>query len=200
MKLVKRIPLGLEIPGLREGLSRMLREYEVQESISEGVARVLRGEVNTAMKQKGEEQKRGVRFDVAPVEKALERQEKKKHHPPKVVRPGFCAGCDDVIRETGTYSAVLLHRYVTFADYQVGKDLLVGFPCSHIFHLPCLLRYEKEEDYELPGVLSSFGNYDDAFDSGYDRSIGPKVDHAALLRTFIEGGCPVPMHHADANG
>lgn len=45
LKLVKRIPLGLEIEGLREGLGRMLREYEVQESICEGVARVLRGKL-----------------------------------------------------------------------------------------------------------------------------------------------------------
>ena len=27
----------------------------------------------------------------------------------------------------------------------------------------------------------------------YDRSIGPKVDHAALLRTVIGDGCPVEV-------
>ncbi|KAL8822609.1 MAG: hypothetical protein Q9191_006655, partial [Dirinaria sp. TL-2023a] len=42
IKLVRRIPEGLEIEGLKEGLMRMMRGYEIQYSISEGVARVLR--------------------------------------------------------------------------------------------------------------------------------------------------------------
>lgn len=101
LKLVKRIPLGLEIEGLREGLGRMLREYEVQESISEGVARVLRGEVNAAMVERGAGQRKGVRFDVGPMDKKEEREERQRHRPPKVVRPGFCAGCDDAVNESG---------------------------------------------------------------------------------------------------
>ena len=28
----------------------------------------------------------------------------------------------------------------------------------------------------------------------FERSIGPKVDHAALLGTQIGGGCPVAVH------
>jgi len=103
LKLVKRIPLGLEIEGLREGLGRMLREYEVQESISEGVARVLRGEVNAAMVERGAGQRKGVRFDVGPMDKKEEREERKRHRPPKVVRPGFCAGCDDAVNENGGF-------------------------------------------------------------------------------------------------
>lgn len=64
IKLVRRIPAGLEIEGLREGLSRMIREYEVQHSISLGVARVLRGEVAAAMAKRGCGQRKGVKFDV----------------------------------------------------------------------------------------------------------------------------------------
>lgn len=64
IKLVRRIPAGLEIEGLREGLSRMIREYEVQYSISLGVARVLRGEVAAAMAKRGSGQRKGVKFDV----------------------------------------------------------------------------------------------------------------------------------------
>ena len=77
-----------------------------------------------------------------------------------------------------------------------GTEFLIGFPCSHVFHLPCLLRYE-DEDTELPEILSSFTPFDENPDGSYDRSIGPKVDHAALLRTVVGGGCPVPMHHVD---
>jgi hypothetical protein len=62
--LVRRIPEGLEIEGLREGLIKMIKEYEIQHSISEGVARVLRGEVTMSMDELRTGQKKGVRFDV----------------------------------------------------------------------------------------------------------------------------------------
>ena len=103
LKLVKRIPLGLEIQGLREGLGRMLREYEVQESISEGVARVLRGEVNAAMQQRGRGQRKGVRFDVAKHhdESSNHLDGNKPKHPPKKIRPGYCVGCGEMFTEHG---------------------------------------------------------------------------------------------------
>lgn len=115
LKLVKRIPLGLEIEGLREGLGRMLREYEVQESISRGVARVLRGEVNTAMVERGRGMRKGVRFD--PLQKQQQQQQstsaatkgtgKEKQSGGfvgQVVRPGYCAGCGEGIGASlGTY-------------------------------------------------------------------------------------------------
>merc|ERR1712093_573305 len=62
--LVRRIPEGLEIEGLREGLSRMIKEYEIQHSISSGVARVLRGEVATAQTTLRAGQRKGVKFDI----------------------------------------------------------------------------------------------------------------------------------------
>ena len=51
-------------------------------------------------------------------------------------------------------------------------------------------------------MLSSFNSLgdDEDEDDGYDRSIGPKVDHAALLRTVVGGGCPVASHHIDGEG
>jgi hypothetical protein len=64
IQLVKRIPEGLEIEGLRDGIGRMVREYEIQHSISEGVARVLRGEVTMGMNTLRAGQKRGVKFEV----------------------------------------------------------------------------------------------------------------------------------------
>ena len=59
----------------------------------------------------------------------------------------------------------------------------------------------------MPEVLASFnslgGHEDDGYDGyggGFERSIGPKVDHAALLRTVVGGGCPLAMHHVDGEG
>lgn len=64
IKLVRRIPEGLEIEGLREGVGRMLREYEIQGSISEGVARVLRGEVAAGMDTLREGRAKGIKFNI----------------------------------------------------------------------------------------------------------------------------------------
>ena len=66
IQLVRRIPEGLEIEGLRDGIGRMVREYEIQHSISEGVAKVLRGEVAAGMDTLRAGQKRGVKFEVIP--------------------------------------------------------------------------------------------------------------------------------------
>ena len=101
--LVKRIPTGLEIEGLREGLGRMLREYEVQESISMGVARVLRGEVNQAMVARSKEQKSGVKFDIVALSGPVEKGK------PKEVKAGYCTGCGEVFREHGKSE-----RFITF--------------------------------------------------------------------------------------
>ncbi|CAI6339022.1 unnamed protein product [Periconia digitata] len=66
IQLVRRIPEGLEIEGLRDGIGRMVREYEIQHSISEGVARVLRGEVAAGMDTLRAGRRRGVKFEVIP--------------------------------------------------------------------------------------------------------------------------------------
>lgn len=80
IKLVRRIPEGLEIEGLRDGIGRMVREYEIQYSISEGVARVLRGEVAAGMDTLRSGQKRGVKFEVIPSGGQSHRQKTKHHH------------------------------------------------------------------------------------------------------------------------
>jgi len=105
--LVRRIPKGLEIEGLREGLSRMIREYEIQDSISEGVARVLRGEVAMGMDVLRAGQKRGVRFDVShdrhrrttvsQPEKGAEVEGSTVREP----KPGHCVGCGKAFGEKG---------------------------------------------------------------------------------------------------
>lgn len=77
IQLVRRIPEGLEIEGLRDGIGRMVREYEIQHSISEGVAKVLRGEVATGMDTLRAGQKRGVKFEVIPCDDESDRLQRK---------------------------------------------------------------------------------------------------------------------------
>ena len=121
--LVRRIPPGLEIKGLRDGLSRMIREYEIQHSISEGVARVLRGEVAAKMGLRAKGQRKGVKFNVAKSTtankhgshytgasapagdppKAQKQTGTAPHHPVKA-QTGHCPRCGKRIIENGTYT------------------------------------------------------------------------------------------------
>ena len=113
--LVRRIPKGLEIEGLREGLSRMIREHEIQDSISEGVARVLRGEVAMGMDVLRAGQKKGVRFDVShgrPRRTTVPQPDKGPGLENAVVknpRPGHCVGCDKTFGESGKPSASTIY-------------------------------------------------------------------------------------------
>lgn len=111
IKLVKRIPSGLEIEGLREGLTRMIREHDIQASISQGVAKVLQGEVAIGMDKLRNGQRRGIKFDILDDEKAVDTEVQGLPGPPKegddeaqnaeqtstdkkrALEPGHCAGC-----------------------------------------------------------------------------------------------------------
>ncbi|KAI9743204.1 MAG: Vacuolar protein sorting-associated protein 41 [Claussenomyces sp. TS43310] len=179
--LVRRIPEGLEIPGLREGLSRMVREYDIQHSISSGVARVLRGEVAIAQITLRAGQRKGVKFDiihredhidVAPSDLTTDTQSATPASPPaaaqKEPQPGHCVSCQEPFNEE-------------------EKETLVGFACGHIFHLPHLLSYLHPSRPPTPPRVETNENGDYA----RTRSIGAKVTHARLLRDKISGGCPV---------
>ena len=96
IRLVRRIPEGLEIEGLRDGVARLMREFEIQGSISEGVARVLRGEVAKGLEALRTGRAVGIRFDVAPPEEDGEKEaagddaaEGRHGETP----PGHCAEC-----------------------------------------------------------------------------------------------------------
>jgi hypothetical protein len=103
--LVRRIPEGLEIEGLREGLSRMIREHEIQYSISHGVARVLRGEVYAAMQRLRTGQRKGLRFEVP--DGNLEEQQN------AVSAPGFCQQCGEPLSESGKLYSSFFHTSPT---------------------------------------------------------------------------------------
>lgn len=179
--LVRRIPEGLEIDGLREGLSRMIKEHEIQHSISSGVARVLRGEVATAQATLRAGQRKGVKFDVvhkdsdhidvAPSDVATDVESDALKHGivdiKKKPKAGHCVGC---------------HK--PFSAEEV--ETLVGFACGHVFHLSHLLSYNHpEEESDAPVTEETEVRFE------VTRSVGAKVTHARLLRDKIRDGCPV---------
>ncbi|KAF2758213.1 hypothetical protein EJ05DRAFT_452890 [Pseudovirgaria hyperparasitica] len=199
IKLIRRIPEGLEIEGLREGIGRMIREYGVQHSISEGVSKVLRGEVSIAMETLRSGQKRGVRFEVAhknppeveitvqpapvaePVEEAylamnIAGAPKQELEDEEDYKPGACVGCRDIFLENET-------------------DTLIGFACGHVYHLTCLLDQlpgssaTAEAAQAMQQRLAASVDADDI--SFSSRSVGAKVAHAHIIRSVVREGCPV---------
>ncbi|OBT68915.1 hypothetical protein VE03_01339 [Pseudogymnoascus sp. 23342-1-I1] len=187
--LVRRIPEGLEIDGLRDGLSRMIKEYEIQHSISSGVARVLRGEVASAQNTLRSGQRKGVKFDVVvkaedhidvtPVDVAApaadtdnkDNDDAAAVRAQKPIRPGHCVGCHEPFTEG-------------------EQETLVGFACGHVFHLSHLLEYTHPSRPATPPSVE----LDEDGQFVQNHSVGAKVTHARLLRDKISGGCPVAGH------
>ena len=112
VQLVHRIPEGLEIEGLKNGLSRILKEYELQHSISQGVARILRGEVAFAMETLRVGRVKGIKFDIGiplhvPHDETVEAKEAhpsipagqtvRSHH----LASGVCERCDKTLTVSG---------------------------------------------------------------------------------------------------
>lgn len=199
IKLVRRIPEGLEIEGLREGLKHIMKEHEIQYSISSGVARVLRSEVAAAQNDLRSGQRKGVKFEVViqsnehvdikvkdvahpPVnaeeveESFLEAPKAKVEQPGhthQAPEPGHCAQCTE-----------------PFTEYEM--ETLVGFACGHVFHLSHLL----ELLYPGKGLNADYGlaASEESIRSGY--RVGSKVTHARLLKDRIRDGCPVCTYHS----
>ncbi|KAI1258719.1 hypothetical protein F5Y18DRAFT_412230 [Xylariaceae sp. FL1019] len=207
--LVRRIPEGLEIPGLREGLKHIMKEHEIQYSISSGVARVLRSEVAAAQTQLRGGQRKGVKFDIV-VHSGdhVDIEAKDVPNPPVVelssptatphtngsgtpsttpAKPDSSAGVKDKQqsehdhREAEPGHCAKCHE--PFSEFDT--ETLVGFACGHVFHVTHLLEVLGQDvDSNIVG------------DGEIDRSrggryVGSKVTQARLLRDRVRSGCPV---------
>lgn len=155
--LVRRIPEGLEIEGLREGIRHIIKEHEIQWSISEGVARVLRSEVAGWQAKLRGGQRRGIKFEVvsdADGEKQVQQtphqsppqqksgppqqqqggQQLKKDSPSRDAARGTCAHCGVGLSDTDSHDGASQDDPLAAASRGI-----VGFACGHVFHLPHLL-------------------------------------------------------------
>lgn len=180
--LVRRIPEGLEIDGLREGLTHMMKEHEIQYSISSGVARVLRSEVAAAQNDLRAGQRKAIKFEVdvhstehidvevKDVPTDPENPERNASHPVtdhdhRVPQVGHCARCHE-----------------PFTEYEM--ETLVGYACGHVFHVSHLLEM-------LHGGKKVDVNLGNGVEEGSRYSVGMKVMRARLLKDKVRGGCPV---------
>ena len=215
--VVRRIPEGLEIPGLKSGIQRLVREFEIQMSISEGVARVLRGEVSMGMDTLRAGRKKGVRFEVKhenardvdlavvdpptqvpdgeelPVpHRLVKNTDTKSEVAQRPAKPGHCVGCDDVFHEDGK-STLSYHPIISMLTIKTEKETLIGFACGHVYHLSCLLDANPDThgSREAEDLLAQMHRAaEEGEDAGYGgRSVGAKVAHAHIIGNVVKGGC-----------
>jgi len=184
--LVKRIPSGLEVEGLKDGLKKMIREYDLQDSISSGVAKVLSSEVAVGMDTLRRGRRKGIKFDIGfvqqpkgpggpGVETTQNLTDGDNHITELEIQPGHCASC-----------------YRAFHPDE--SETLVGFACGHIYHVSHLLHGPDSEGDESTLPRSARDAEDEA-DTGerFTRSVAPKVTNARLLKDKIQavGGCNI---------
>ncbi|KAJ5760941.1 hypothetical protein N7520_008097 [Penicillium odoratum] len=181
IKLVRRIPSGLEIEGLRDGLTRLIREHDLQASISRGAARVMQGEVALGMDTLRRGQRRGIAFNigennvVSPKNQNIDTASVSSGSTMHAgTRPGTCGGCQ-----------------VPFTPNE--REILVGFACGHVFHLSHL--HSEESQYSstnsVAGRTPRPSSPSEESSSTASRTVGPKVTTARLLRDKIGEGCRI---------
>ncbi|KIW88981.1 uncharacterized protein Z519_10465 [Cladophialophora bantiana CBS 173.52] len=187
--LVKRIPSGLEVEGLKDGLKKMIREYDLQDSISAGVARVLSSEVAVGMETLRRGRRKGIKFDIvasplrhqrppAPdVDGSKDQHAEGQQTEAEVeIKPGHCASCHKAFHENET-------------------ETLVAFACGHVYHVSHLLHGPEAEGDEVLLPQNGVIRPDDGEveETRFSRSVGPKVTNARLLKDKIQnvGGCTI---------
>lgn len=214
--LVRRIPEGLEIEGLREGLKHIMKEHEIQFSICEGVARVLRSEVAAAQGRLRMGQRRGVRFEVTAAGKRPTAGDKDAPQPTPpghaaeppaaAAQNGHAPTNGDGVPAHGAPDSRKARKWTPghcaecrepFGEWEV--ETLVGFACGHVFHLTHLLE-------ALHPAGGGKGKGVEGLDAMAEQRasaahlIAAKVTHARLLRDRIAGGCPVCVDREKEEG
>ncbi|KAA8646233.1 hypothetical protein EYZ11_000629 [Aspergillus tanneri] len=200
IKLVRRIPSGLEIEGLREGLSRLIRDHDLQASISQGAAKVLQSEVAVGMNTLRQGQRHGIKFNII--------EDDKKHSESH----SEVSGKDEVKSDADTQSTPTPVAASSTSSSQAGrcagcrqsfhaneKEVLVGFACGHVFHLSHI--HPTESPTPTPESQSaaqtprpfppSRSQTLDEVSLSASRTVGPKVTTARLLRDRIGDGCRI---------
>jgi hypothetical protein len=189
IKLVRRIPSGLEIEGLRDGLTRLIREHDLQAIISQGAARVMHGEVALGMDTLRRGQRRGIAFNIAE-----DANEKKTDLTPtlKNQNPDAASMSSGSTKPTGPKRGTCGGCHVPFKTNE--REILVGFACGHVFHLSHLHPEGSPQNSSTNSVAERTprpSSPSEEFSSTASRTVGPKVTTARLLRDKVGDGCRI---------
>ncbi|KAJ3057973.1 Vacuolar protein sorting-associated protein 41, partial [Quaeritorhiza haematococci] len=134
IRLVRRIPNGLEIPGLRDALIKIMSDNGIQMSLREGCEKILISDTVELLEQLYKAQKRGLEFSA---------------------EFSTCSVCEGLLAHDGKHTPRIL-RHPQSSKSKTSKILdhifpfdtavtpaledasLVMFFCRHTFHSSCL--------------------------------------------------------------
>ncbi|KAI9018076.1 hypothetical protein CLU79DRAFT_761600 [Phycomyces nitens] len=144
LRLIKRIPDELEIPGLKESLLKILQDYNLQMSLHQGCEKILVSDSVFLADRMYKTQKRGIKCDPEEM---------------------LCNICEETVFDDGSMD-----------DF---PNTIVFF-CRHAYHEKCLL---DKNDPEIKATIQS-------------GSLTSKINHASLLKTTRNIGCPICREQA----
>ncbi|CAO1634395.1 unnamed protein product [Parajaminaea phylloscopi] len=181
VQLIRRIQNGLEIPGLRDAVRKILGDYNLQVSLLEGCLDVMDAEGRALAHGRTQAQNQGIALMVAGAD--VEGKESQT----AVVGSGLamatkCRGCGDkLIKEKGPdRSRFTLSDSAPAASISSAKDgrgatssrasgLAVVFLCRHAYHLSCLLAEQSIPARRRREATGDAGRDDDL--DGDDQSL-----------------------------
>ncbi|KAF8309561.1 vacuolar protein sorting-associated protein 41 [Clavulina sp. PMI_390] len=164
-RLIRRIKNGLEIPGLKEALIKILGDFNLQISLLGGCQRILNGDISTL--SRGLQAKQTSGFHASPTR--------------------TCPVCGKLL-----FPPSNLPIGIDFTPEP--SDLAVLFLCRHIVHAHCV-RGGTSLPRKGDDVVISLLKGSDARCGNLRREwVGSKIAYAMLVRSRLEESCPVCVH------
>lgn len=165
VKLVRGIPGGLKVPGLKGAIQKVLREYAVQWSVAEGVARVLRGEVHYGMDVLKRRSRRGVKFDVG-IDQAMPGE-----FEPMNTQGAICNGCLHPFEFSGMLDLIF---FLSISEGNFFSNTLSTLQKKiHCYHSPV-------DIFSTLNVSSALVLMKTKMRRGYKRQLGSPVNQLRM--------------------
>lgn len=172
LRLIRRIKDGLQIPGLKPALIKILQEFNLQLSLLDDCAAILYHDSLTYSQELTRAQREGMQGQVSSV----------------------CSKCQEPLFKTSEFLHASPHHRDTAAD--------VYFLCRHVYHLSCLVppeRIPKRGRDALPSLEVSVTQAGPRGDDMYGpdrrsairkKAFDDKLRYEARLRSHLKKGCP----------
>ncbi|CDS11660.1 hypothetical protein LRAMOSA03923 [Lichtheimia ramosa] len=151
LRLIKRIPDQLEIPGLKDALLKILQDYNLQMSLHEGCEKILVSDSVHLADRMYKTQKRGINCH----------------------QDMLCSECDEPVFDN-----------TSLDDF---PNTIIFF-CRHAFHERCLLDRDTSDNASSSTAIPT--------NTIHPGSLHSKVNHAALLKSTRDVGCPLCREQA----
>ena len=165
LKLIQRIKNGLEIPGLRDALIKILTDFTVQISLLEGCGRILESDCSRIGSQLLKGQQSGF------------------------FQSGTCRHIRILYHYSHERNEAESKCDLCGLDlYDGSKVVAILFLCRHVVHQHCVDLIDADD---LPPPPDSTLSETGLRTMSMEEYITERIDYATLLKSKMTKGCPV---------